>query len=209
MNLRTIQFWKKSADTPANVESHPHECRPPADKEKPIAPADNVVPLHTPRDEDAPTHDLLGRNCAPPAPAFIRRYEGLLDAPELVTFFAENHFGLGRHNGAQYKTQEALELGKLAIVAKFQNVIERIVERNQTRLSKVQLELIAIEGVSSSMSAQLRLMEDHVRRDIGVLEAEIENARLGRGWIVEALNRYHLGFTKGLREVLEFEVLTR
>ncbi len=50
--------------------------------------------------------------------------QGLMDAPELKDFFAGNHFGLGRHNGSLYQTQEALALGRETLVAKFQNVIE-------------------------------------------------------------------------------------
>lgn len=211
MNLRTVQFWKKSAGTATKMESQPHEDHAKFDiaEGKRTGTTDNVVQLPTLSDNGGLAYDHLGRNCISPASAFVRRYEGLLNASELIALFEENHFGLGRHNGAQYKTQEALELGKSAIVAKFQNVVQGMVERNQTKLNKVQSELIAIEGVSLAMSAQLRLLGEHVRRDIRVLESQIESAESGKGWILESLNRYHLGFTKGLREVLEFEVLTR
>ena len=29
----------------------------------------------------------------------------------------------------------------------------------------------------------------------------------GQGWVLEALNRYQIGFGKGLREALEFQLL--
>src|SRR4051812_28195984 len=48
-----------------------------------------------------------------PAPGIARA--GIMSTPELESFFAENHFGLGRHNGAHYRNAEALALGKQGV----------------------------------------------------------------------------------------------
>ena len=57
------------------------------------------------------------------------------------------------------------------------------------------------------MSAQLRLACDHLQRDIRLLHEQVDAAATGKGWILEPLQRYHIGFTKGLREALEFELI--
>ncbi len=39
------------------------------------------------------------------------------------------------------------------------------------------------------------------------LREQFESAGQGKGWVLEALNRYQIGFGKGLREAIEFELL--
>jgi len=135
------------------------------------------------------------------------RFKGLLNAPELEAFFQENFFGYGRHTGSKFRTQEILDQGKQSITSQFQNKLTELIERKQEKLNKLQSEIIAIEGVSNSMSAQLRLACDHLQRDIRLLREQVEAAATGKGWILEPLQRYHIGFTKGLREALEFELI--
>jgi hypothetical protein len=47
----------------------------------------------------------------------------------------------------------------------------------------------------------------NVERQIEILTEQIESANVQKGWILEALNRYQLGFMKGLNDVIEFELL--
>ena len=100
-----------------------------------------------------------------------------------------------------------LDQGKQSITSQFQNKLTEVIERKQEKLNKLESEIIAIEGVSSAMSAQLRLACDQLRRDINLLQEQIAAAADGKGWILEPLQRYHIGFTKGLREAIDFELL--
>jgi len=135
------------------------------------------------------------------------RFKGLLNTPELEFFFQENFFGYGRHAGSKFRTQEVLEQGKQSITSQFQNKLTELIEQKQEKMNKLRSELIAIEGVSSAMSAQLRLACDQLQRDINLLLEQIDAATAGKGWIREPLQRYHIGFTKGLREAIDFELL--
>jgi hypothetical protein len=135
------------------------------------------------------------------------RFNGLINAPELTAFFAENYFGLGRHNGAHFRTQEALELGRSSLISKFQNTLAGLLGRKQERINRLQRELIAIEGLSPATSSQLRLACEHLEREILELQQQIEKASEGKGWVLESLNRYQIGFLKGLREAIDFELL--
>ena len=100
-----------------------------------------------------------------------------------------------------------LEEGKQSITSQFQNKLTELIERKHEKLNKLSSEIIAVEGVSKSMSAQLHLACDHLQRDINLLREQIAAAGFGKGWILEPLQRYHIGFTKGLREAIEFELL--
>jgi len=209
MNLRDIRLWKSSTSIQEGSVTKPS----PSDL-KPLMPArsssnveGNVVPLHA--DGSADNAELPNGDLGAQAGPRSARFLGLLNAPELTSFFQENYFGLGRHNGSHYRSQEALNLGRNALVAKFQNCVAELIERNQTKVNKLQNELIAIEGVSTSMSAQLRLACEQAQRDMKVLQDQIDSAQEGKGWVLEALNRYQIGFTKGLREAIDFELLTR
>jgi cell division septum initiation protein DivIVA len=165
----------------------------------------NVIALPVPEREipALPT----GTDTAPQQPPAPIRFRGLLNAPELAAFFQENFFGYGRHAGSKFRTREMLEQGKQSITSQFQNKLIELIEQKQEKAHRLRSEIIAIEGVSNSMSAQLRLACDQLQRDINLLQEQIAAAATGKGWILEPLHRYQIGFTKGLREAIEFELL--
>ena len=169
-------------------------------------PASNVFPLPVGMDAGrtgGAFHDVE----LSPKPASAYRFLGLTNAPELTSFFEENFFAYGRHAGAHYRSQEALQLGRQEQIAKFQNRLNDLAERKQAKVNKLMSEMIAIDGVSPSMSAQLRLAKEQLEREIVQLRDQMDLAGEGKGWILEALNRYQIGFSKGLQAVIDFELL--
>lgn len=141
------------------------------------------------------------------SPAATPQPRGLLDAPELKAFFADNHFGLGRHNGANYTTQEALALGKQARVSKFQNAVAGIAQQKQARADRLCNTKLQTEGICCTTTEQLKLACTLLERDIAVLHDQINQAAEGKGWVLNALNEYQIGFAKGMREAIAFELL--
>jgi hypothetical protein len=129
MNLQRLIFWKtpqaRIAETAcvASVASDPVALPPPQALEA----ASNVISLPARAPLDAPA-GLDAHLAEAPAPVSRRPIQprGLLDAPELKEFFADNHFGLGRHNGCNFRTQDALQQGKQALVSRFQNRGRRV-----------------------------------------------------------------------------------
>ncbi len=198
MNLRKMLFWKPAAaaDEPSTpVTNVPKDT------------ANNVVVLPLCTQLDAPAGLDAQLTDSPALPAAAPQVHGLLDAPELKAFFAENYFGLGRHNGSNYRTQEALELGKRGVISKFHNVLAELVERKQTKSDRLQDKLLETDGFCDITTGRLRQARANLEREIGVLRAQMESASEGKGWVLEALNRYQIGFGKGLREAIEFELL--
>ncbi len=176
----------------------------------PFTPAPQEVPsnvvqlapqLHSPEGLNA----RLDNDTA--APVTSTQPRGLLDAPELRTFFAENHFGLGRHNGSNYRTQEALELGQRALVSQFQNVLAELIERRQAKVDRLTDKTLETEGLCSITTGRLREACTRLEREMAVLQEQFSNAGERKGWVLEALNRYQIGFGKGMREAIEFELL--
>jgi hypothetical protein len=175
-------------------------------------PGSNVVKL--PVKLQKIDHSSSGSIEYPPMPGLASeparsRIKGLMNSQELEAFFQDNHFGLGRHNGANYRSQEAFQLGKRTIISRFHNIIEDLISRRQEKMNKLKLEMIAIEGISTTMSMQLQLACEQLQRDIAALEKQIDLSNKEQGWILDALNRFHIGFSKGLREALEFDLLAQ
>jgi len=201
MNLKKLLSWRKSAAELDGRATEPAAPEPAGDAAA-QGTADNVVafPLR------GETHEVPG-NASGPGPVRSQRSQALLCAPEFREFFDENHFGFGRHNGSQHRSHEALDLGRQERIARFQNVAARLMASRQARLSWLRSESLAVEGISPVTSAQLKLACEHVTREVEVLREQVELASCGSGWIREALTGYEAGFTRGLREALDFDSL--
>jgi hypothetical protein len=132
---------------------------------------------------------------------------GLMAASELQAFFSINFFGLGRHNGSNYKTQDAQTLGKAALVAQFQNVVAGVISQKQAKVDGLRNMELQIDGVCSTATGQLRLACTRLERDMATLQTQMDLAIQSKGWVLAALNEYQIGFGKGLREAIDAEVL--
>ncbi len=193
MNISRLFKWNKEEPTTATISSEQPSLE--------IAPASNVISLPVNLISEEQT---LDEYLAKPKQSTTK---GLMNAPEITEFFNENYFGLGRHNGVNYRTQDALELGKKSIISKFQNTLNDLLENKYSKINKLKNQLVAIEGISFAMTQQLEIACEHIQREIEVLTTQIENADTHKGWVLEALNRYQLGFIKGLNDAIEFELL--
>jgi hypothetical protein len=133
--------------------------------------------------------------------------EGLMAAPELKAFFTSNFFGLGRHNGSHYKTQEAQTQGKAALVSQFDNAVAEVINQKQAKVDGLRNMELQTEGVCNTATRQLRLACTRLERDMATLQTQADLAKEGQGWVLAALNEYQIGFIKGLREAIDAEVL--
>lgn len=133
---------------------------------------------------------------------------GLLETPALLAFFAENHFGLGRHNGAQYMTQDALELGRQTLVSRFQNTLELLIAQKQAKIDALRDMAVQTQGVCATVTSQLTLACQRLERDMATIHSQSVLAAEGKGWVLRALNEYKIGFGKGLREAVDMKLLS-
>jgi hypothetical protein len=134
MNLKKIIFWNDSAiENKQNQTSIPSIENKQESNDIVHAIANKIIPMRHDMDKDP----------FPQADTVTTQSKGLFDAAEIKAFFNENHFGLGCHNGANYKSLEALELGRNGIIFKFQNILISLQERKRVKISKVQIELLA------------------------------------------------------------------
>lgn len=205
MNVRKMFFWNTSpaasADDPVTTPAL-----------APVQVADalsNVIhlPPRSPLDLPAGLEPADTQTVSPKSASNASQPAGLMDTFELKAFFAENFFGLGRHNGSTYRTQEGLALGKQGMVSRFQNTVAALIEQRQAKIDRLRNMQLQTEGVCTTTTAQLDLARSRLERDMAVLRDQIAQAEIGKGWVLEALNRYQIGFGKGLREAIDFELL--
>lgn len=135
------------------------------------------------------------------------KVKGLIGSELVKAFFDQNHFGLGRHNGANYRTLDAMEFGREGRIAEFRNAVRGTVEQTQAKIDRLTSTQIEAEGVCKATSARLALAINQLERDLKILSEQSELASEGKGWVLEALNRYQAGFVKGMREAVEAELI--
>lgn len=131
---------------------------------------------------------------------------GMLAEEQLQAFFKNSYFGLGQHNGVHFKSSEYEELGKSSIICQFQNVIEALIEKRMARIAKINHNLIQVEGQSKVLNQQLESLKNEIYREVELLKRQAVLASEKKGWILQALNLYQLGFAKGVREAIDSEV---
>lgn len=200
MNLRRLNFWNTS---PGLLAASAGESKPDA--------MDNVVRLPLKLSVDNPvglSNDLPAPAESNAPPIFrVPPAAGLMVAPELSAFFSNNYFGLGRHNGSNYKTQEAQIQGKAALVSKFQNAVAKVVGQKQFKVDGLRNMELQTEGVCNTASAQLRLACIRLERDMATLQSQMELSEQGKGWVQAALTDYQNGFNQGVCVAIDAEML--
>lgn len=132
--------------------------------------------------------------------------KGLLAEESLQKFFNNNYFGLGQHNGLNFQSGEAEELGIASIISKFLNVLDALIDKRRARISQITHSAIQVNGQSSVVGQQLENLKNELTREIQLLETQTKLASEKKGWIVQALNLYQLGFSKGIREAVDVQV---
>lgn len=131
----------------------------------------------------------------------------LFDEIEIKDFFKQNHFGLGRHNGCMFRTQTALEMGKKNIISEFQNILNEQMERKKSKFKKLHLKSIETIGLCDVTQSMLQYAKEVINQDINLLSSQIDLAENSRGWVLQALNSYQIGFSKGVREAIDFDLI--
>jgi hypothetical protein len=211
MNLRKAMFWKQQATAASAIPSNaPAPLAADDSRGGPVGLGDvqlaKVISLPRPEGEavvgESPTQHQFEN--AAPAP---QRLKGLLNAPELEAFFKTNQFGFGRHHGTRYRSLEALDRGLDAIVAEFQHIVAGLAERRQAKVDRLQLVSQEVATLSDAMAGQVNLALEHTQRELAALREQAQLAEQRKGWVLDALNRYRLGFDRGVRDALDFELL--
>ena len=209
MNIhRVFELWNKpfpSQFTSSANQSSLKEFAAKSEEENSDDALASVVQLAPGSPLDVP-EGLCGQtSIGSPEPAQPR---GLLETSALQAFFAENHFGLGRHNGVQYMTQDAMELGRQTLVARFQNTLELLIAQKQAKVDALRDMAVQTQGVCATVTSQLSLACQRLERDMATIQSQSVLAVEGKGWVLRALNEYKIGFGKGLREAVDMKLLS-
>jgi hypothetical protein len=146
----------------------------------------------------------------PPAPAVPPRRrlpQGLMDLPELRCFLDDNHFGLGRHNGSNFRTADARERGVQAIICEFQNIVALLSAQKQVQVDRLNDALLETEGVCDVTTRRLQMAVQKCEREMATLREQMELASDGRGWVQQPIASYKLGFSQGIKAALDADHL--
>jgi hypothetical protein len=214
VNLKRVMFWRPpvaSGSKQASRHDAPMAPPNPAEPQTTFRETEpghmaQVIPLPAGTASSNPEGSLPGDRFADSLPPRAR-IQGLLNAPELEAFFTANQFGFGRHHGTRYRSLEALDRGLDAIVAEFQHIVAGLAERRQAKVDRLQLVRQEVATLSDAMAGQVDLALEHTQRELAALREQAHLAEQRKGWVLDALNRYRLGFDRGVRDALDFELL--
>ena len=214
MNLKKMLFWNARDTGAAAPAAEPISSTSAGQASQPHGSTAKVIPMPTavmsvdgevPWEPEAPSVPRM--NTFPPTTETPVRVKGLMNAPELEGFFGQPYFGFGRYNGSHYHSHEALEMEVQAIVSKFQNVLLGLVDRRQARLDMLEQKRQEVASLSPSLDDRLRLAIEQMQREMTALLEQVALAEQRKGWVLQALNSYRLGFDRGVREALNFQML--
>lgn len=202
MKLSNLKFWQSE---PSSIEDSK------VDSALSKATSSNVVqlPVGSPLDQPMGLSDEANTTLdqEPTNQSDSKAPAGPMASPKIKHFFAQHFYGLGRHNGSHFKTQEAYQNGKASLITRFQNALELIIDEKQAKVDRLKNVELQTVGISETVTAQLNLACTRLERDIETLKSQIEQAAQGKGWILAALNEYQIGFGKGVREAIDAELL--
>lgn len=182
---------------------------------KPQEPLVNPGPV--PPTIDPPPHDKPVNDTLKPQETDIefesanshsnRERKPLLEREELVNFLNNQHFAMGVHNGAAYRTREALEIGKRKIINEFQNILNELLQGSQIRRERIEMYLIQTRGVCQTTTDMLIFAIASVQKDLELIQEQISKSQDGQGWVGKVLDQYEIGFNKGVNEAIDFDNL--
>jgi hypothetical protein len=75
------------------------------------------------------------------------------------------------------------------------------------KLDRLNLAKQDVANLSDAMADKLALAGEQIKREMDVLRAQVSLAEQRKGWVLDAINRYQLGFDRGVREALDFQLL--
>lgn len=169
----------------------------------------NVVPLHTATATatDAPQPDSTGSWPPPSGRSPAAAFPGLLETREVVAFVGRGHGMSGFRYGTRRQSQQALELELDVLTAEFQNVLRTVIAQRHAKRDKALQYRAETGGGSATITERLDITVAALDRDIQLLEEQVELAGQRKGWVLQAVNEFRLGFDQGVRAHLEFHQL--
>lgn len=132
------------------------------------------------------------------------RFPGYLDCPEIKGFLAQGFFGFGRHNGARYPSQQALNSGKAALIANFCNALDSVIEKSHAKQDSLELHRVDVATVCPDVATRIDVALRQIQRGIDLLQQQKTDALQEHGWIAGPLRDYEAGFTRGARDAVDF-----
>lgn len=133
----------------------------------------------------------------------------ILSSHGVVTFLNESHYGIGRHNGSNYKSREGLDLGKKLLVSRFQNILVNLVDERKIKRMALMDQMTVSDNLSELMTRRFRQACDYLNNEIEIIQSQIKLTDNNSGWIAECLNKYELGYLRGVNDAIDFESLIK
>jgi hypothetical protein len=128
---------------------------------------------------------------------------------KLSVFLGRDFHSIGKRDGYIYHSKETLENWNKKTRAEFHFIMDQMIQdKTEQRLAYLN-HLASVGAIHETTSIQLNNMMDELKASIMQLEKQKELAVDDEGWIMGAIHNYYHGFTQGLNDYMEGEILIK
>jgi len=182
MQLNKLLFWKSN-------EREKEQSDVNESANIPTTSIENIIDFPLKDDTSKPT----------PSKNYRAIYKSLIDDnPELDNFFDDNYYyRKGFYDGVNHRSLDSFNMGQEELVSKFTNELKKMIQEKMRFVDESEVDNVDIKNVNKSISEKLYLTCLSVKREISLLEQQIDLAEKAKGWVAEAANKYKRGFTNG------------
>ena len=123
------------------------------------------------------------------------------------TFFKQNYFSRGRHNGINFGSEAHFEAGRKAIIADFQGILMRLIDHKRRYIQDLQAESLKSSQSFPHLSKDLDHLVTSIKEDIETLQNQTDLSDQSKGWISKSINDYENGFIQGKQYGIKIRLL--
>ena len=167
---------------------------------------------------EASTADLSNDTLVPPMNLFIDNTPPSTEpeTKQVVTipnklsgFLGRDYYTLGKRDGYQSPSQETFEIWCRKTKSEFQLIMDLMIQEKSELHLKFLNHLVGVGSIHETTAAQLRNTLEELNASIDQLNKQKELSADSEGWIMNAIHGYHEGFTQGLNDYMEGELLLK
>lgn len=161
--------------------------------------------VHSENLEKIPAEDLFIDNNPPKSESNKNRPEG--SKSKLSAFLERDFYAIGKRDGYISHSKETVELWNRKTRSEFQLIMDQMIQEKREHHLTLTNHLASVGSLHETTSLQLNNRLNDLTQDINQLVKQKELSVDDEGWVMRAIHGYREGFTHGLNDYMEGEIL--
>lgn len=133
--------------------------------------------------------------------------EGAKSNSSIKDMLSRNYESKGINDGYEFGTQEIHDIQISKIKSEFRLNIDQMIEEKRSALVQLKTRKVEIGVLSETLSKQLDIIVEETQNSLNELLKEKQYSEETKGWVMDIVNAYSLGFKRGLHSKEEERLL--